>query len=330
MAVLRSPPIYSSDHIFHPPHTIDMQFQAQVFAPCPLLNKSCFRHGSRSNTLEFSRKPVGLMFTKNGIFGESLLVDSRGNLCQLRKKDGLAVIAAIEEGNLGVDILRKRKVVEHICLLKAKKDLSEEQEQVMLDYLYTTQYQMRGIVAISLGRISDQNPEQYSHAIFMRFQTKEDLTKFYQNPFYVGVLKEHVMPYCHGVINLDYESEVEDDILPIFRKGEEFNYGVELILLVAFMSSSLGELAEDALTSLTKLTQEFPSLIVQATKGPSLDISNTKYTHGVVIRFRSSEAFNMFINSSDYNNMWKSKFQPIIQKALYINFSVDPVGSELM
>lgn len=44
-----------------------------------------------------------------------------------------------------------RKVVEHICLIKAKEDLSEEQEKDMLDYLYTTQYQMRGIVAISLG-----------------------------------------------------------------------------------------------------------------------------------------------------------------------------------
>lgn len=44
-----------------------------------------------------------------------------------------------------------RKVVEHICLLKAKKDLSEEEENDMLDYLYTSQYQMGGIVAISLG-----------------------------------------------------------------------------------------------------------------------------------------------------------------------------------
>lgn len=32
-----------------------------------------------------------------------------------------------------------------------KEDLSEEQEKDMLDYLYTTQYQMRGIIAISLG-----------------------------------------------------------------------------------------------------------------------------------------------------------------------------------
>lgn len=41
--------------------------------------------------------------------------------------------------------------MEHICLLKANENLSEDDENDMLDYLYTTQYQMRGIVAISLG-----------------------------------------------------------------------------------------------------------------------------------------------------------------------------------
>lgn len=38
-----------------------------------------------------------------------------------------------------------------MCLIKGKEDLSEEQEKDMLDYLYTTQYQMRGILSISLG-----------------------------------------------------------------------------------------------------------------------------------------------------------------------------------
>lgn len=92
---------------------------------------------------------------------------------------------------------KKRKVVEHVCLLKAKKFLSDKDEKDMLDYLYTSQYQMRGIVAVSLGRISDDNVENYTHAVFMRFQTKEDVTRFYENPFYLKVLKEHVMPYCH-------------------------------------------------------------------------------------------------------------------------------------
>lgn len=43
--------------------------------------------------------------------------------------------------------------MEHICLLKAKVDLSEEEENDMLDFLYTTQYQMGGILAVSLGEL---------------------------------------------------------------------------------------------------------------------------------------------------------------------------------
>lgn len=43
--------------------------------------------------------------------------------------------------------------MEHVFLLKAKEDLSGEEEKDMLDYLYTAQYQMGGIVAISLGEM---------------------------------------------------------------------------------------------------------------------------------------------------------------------------------
>lgn len=53
------------------------------------------------------------------------------------------------------------------------------------------------ILYIPVGRTSDQNPQNYSHGVFMRFQRKEDLAKFYDNPMYLHVLKEHVTPYCH-------------------------------------------------------------------------------------------------------------------------------------
>ncbi|XP_011080997.1 stress-response A/B barrel domain-containing protein UP3 [Sesamum indicum] len=304
-----------------------MQILTQIFVPYTLpLNEGGLRRGTLSKTPTFSINPL----KKSWSPGVAFLVDWGGIFCHWAKKDKRVVFSAVEEGSLAHGVQRKRKVVEHICLFKAKKDLSEDQEKDMLDYLYTTQYHMRGIVALSLGRISEPNPEQYTHAIFMRFQTKEDLAKFYENPFYLGVLKEHVMPYCHGFFYLDYESEVEDDILPIFRKGEEFNHGVELVLLVAFSRSSLGGPAEDAMTSLENLTMEFPSLIVQATKGPNLNMTNMEYTHGVVIRFRSSEAFKIFMNSSEYSTMWKSKFQPFIQKVLSLHFLVDPIGTELM
>ncbi|KAI3420472.1 NAC domain-containing protein [Psidium guajava] len=55
---------------------------------------------------------------------------------------------------------------------------------------------------------------------------------------------------------------------------------------------ALGELAEDVLCSLHRIAMEPPSLIVQVSQGLNFNsTSNTEYTHGVVIRFRSIEAF---------------------------------------
>lgn len=101
----------------------------------------------------------------------------------------------------GTESLRKRKVVEHIFLLKAKENLSDEEEIDMLDSLYTSQYQTRGIIAISLGRIVNQNSDGFTHAVYMRFQQKEDLSRFYEI-CYAGVLKKHVLPYCHVCPNM--------------------------------------------------------------------------------------------------------------------------------
>ncbi|GAB4856889.1 hypothetical protein Ancab_014807 [Ancistrocladus abbreviatus] len=232
--------------------------------------------------------------------------------------------------NSGNNMQRKREVVEHVCLLKAKEDLSDEEEKDMLDYLYTSQYLMGGIVAISLGQTSDQNSNNYTHAVYMRFQRKQDLAKFYENPSYLQLLKEHVDPYCHELMYVDFSSEVQDDILPIFRKGEEFNYGLEFVLLIAFRESALSGQVEDALASLTKLVTEFQTLIVQSTQGCNFNPTSKEYTHGVVIRFRSVEALQMFLDSSEYKDMWKSKFQPIIRRTLSIHFVVDPVGTQLM
>lgn len=102
------------------------------------------------------------------------------------------------------------------------------------------------------------------------------------------------------------------------------------MVLISFNKGSIGRPAQAALDALANLTLEFPSLIVQATKGQNINNSSKEYTHGAVIRFRSFEAYEIFVNSSEYTDMWNSKFQPIIQKAFYVNFSVDPVGKELM
>ncbi|KAK9276608.1 hypothetical protein L1049_006143 [Liquidambar formosana] len=277
-----------------------MLIQAHTLSPSTLHLPHCHRQNPISSPCCFSsqysesssRKPYNVL-RLNGV----------KNMRIRRGRNRRAIFSASEGNNPGNVVERKREIVEHICLLKAKENLSDDEEKDMLDYLYTSQYQMGGIVAISLGCILEKNLENYTHAVYMRFQKKEDLAKFYENPFYLGVLKKHVMPYCHGLINVDYKSEVEDDILLIFRKGEEFNYGVEFILLIAFDESAVGEPVEDALTSFARLTMEFPSLIVQSTQGSNFNLRNKEYTHGVVIRFRSLEAFEIFVGSPEYKDV---------------------------
>ncbi|KAH1265502.1 hypothetical protein GmHk_01G001194 [Glycine max] len=69
---------------------------------------------------------------------------------------------------------------------------------------------------------------------------------------------------------------------------------------------ALGNQAEHALASLASMMLESPSFIVQFTHGLNLSLSSKEYTHGVVIRFRSVEAFEIFINSKEYKN-WELK-----------------------
>ncbi|XP_020082265.1 stress-response A/B barrel domain-containing protein UP3-like isoform X3 [Ananas comosus] len=234
------------------------------------------------------------------------------------------------DGVPGDGFVKKRKIVEHIFLLKAKDDLTEHDEKDMLDYLYTCQYQMSGILAISLGRIEVPNTDNFTHALYMRFQKKEDLAKFYKNSYYSKILREHVTPFSYGSISVDYESEVEDDILPIFRRGEEFNYGVECVLLISVVESASREAVEDAVATFQNLIGQFSSFIVQATFGCNLNHADNEYTHAAVIRFPSFEDLESFRESIDYQDMWRSKFLPITRKALLMHFTVDPVGTELM
>lgn len=228
------------------------------------------------------------------------------------------------------EIVKKRKIVEHIILLRGKPNISDAEEKDMLDYLYTSQYQMRGILAVSLGRIERPNTENFTHAVFMRFQQKEDIAKFQSSTYYSKVLDEHVKPVSYGLVSVDFESEVEDGITPLFRRGEDFNYGVEFILLLSFLETASGEAVEDALAHLQKLIIQCSSFIVQATSGCCLNLMESRYSNAAVIRFPSFDDFKLFRDSVEYKDMWASKLDPVVERSLELHFIVDPVGSQLM
>ncbi|KAL8141659.1 hypothetical protein V2J09_014691 [Rumex salicifolius] len=283
-------------------------------------------------SLFFTYRSSSILAQKS-IFFFFFVQDSSAKAIAIQRRDQFRLVMASSSSssqNSNNFAVSRRKVVEHICLIKAKEELSEEQEKNMLDYLYTSQYHMSGIVAISLGRNSDKNKDGYTHAVYMRFRTKEDLSKYYENPSFTKVLKEQVFPHCNELLYVDFESQVEDDMMLIFRKGEEFNSGVEFVLLIEFMETALDGDADEALVSLENLIEEYPNLIVQSNQGCNFNSSNKEYTHGVVIRFRSVDAMEIFMASREYKRIWSSKLLPISQKTLSVYYSVDPIGNQIM
>lgn len=111
---------------------------------------------------------------------------------------------------------------------------------------------------------------------------------------------------------------------------QDFNYGVEFMLLVSFLKTASREATEDALASLDKLISQCSASIVQATCGCCLDRPDNGYSHAAVIRFPSSDELKLFRESEEYKDMWASKFRPIVERSLHLHFTVDPVGNQLM
>lgn len=129
---------------------------------------------------------------------------------------------------------------------------------------------------------------------------------------------------------MDYEAEVEDDILPLFRRGEDFEYGVEFILLFSVHEDVSVEVIGDALDAFANLIEDFGSSIIQYTQGKNFSVNCKDYTHGVMIRFPSEAALEGFTSSPSYTGIWKQKVLPISKRTLIVYFLIDPIGTTLM
>ncbi|KAJ6956241.1 hypothetical protein NC652_007363 [Populus alba x Populus x berolinensis] len=88
---------------------------------------------------------------------------------------------------------------------------------------------VHALFSFSTGRISIDRGKLYSCCCH-GFPSK-DFASFYENPFYLKVFDEHVITITPifskillDLVNVDYESEAEDDMLRISGKGEQRSF----------------------------------------------------------------------------------------------------------
>ncbi|KAG0554348.1 hypothetical protein M758_12G086700 [Ceratodon purpureus] len=219
-----------------------------------------------------------------------------------------------------------RKVVEHVVLLQMEEDLTDEQEKDMLDHLYSLQYHYRGILAVSLGRVVERMPEGVTHAFFQRFPSFEALEQYMNHPARLKVADEFISPYCKGRIVADFEAEVEDDLEPLFRRGDKFQQGIEHVVLIKVREGASQAGTEGMMEAFNALPQQIdPSVIVQLTAGVNLSDRSKGYTHGVLVRVPSEEALDTFSKHPAYVSVFTEKVLPISAGLLSADFLVDPV-----
>eukprot|EP00249_Psilotum_nudum_P014681 c24948_g1_i8 orf=196-1134(+) len=222
-----------------------------------------------------------------------------------------------------------RRVIEHVTLFQMNEDFSKDQATVMLDYLYTMQYQMRGIIAVSLGYVNN-NAEGCTHASVMRFPSVETLKAYYEHPIRTMITNEYIIPYQHEFICVDYEADVQDDIMSIFRRGEEFERGVENVMFLKVKEGIGPGIVQQALRSLSDLIQDFGSLVVQHTAGTNFGNLNKDYTHGMITRFPSEEAKTIFTQHPSFLEVMENKVFPMSSKVLSVDFAVEPIGTTVL
>jgi hypothetical protein len=196
---------------------------------------------------------------------------------------------------------KTREVVDHAVLFKMKDDLTEDQEREMLEALFTLQYQCKGVLYLSVGSLLEKTVEGYTHGLFARFATKADVDAYMEHPGRWAIAKELIIPYYNGLVMLDVEDEVADDLESVFGREYAQCGGVDHFVLFKVKEGTSQESVEAMLQSFKDLAASLdPSILFQLTSGKNISPVGKGYTHGFIARIQSEEALEAFTKSEGY------------------------------
>eukprot|EP00850_Spirogloea_muscicola_P012184 SM000078S22043 [mRNA] locus=s78:134484:137012:- [translate_table: standard] len=132
------------------------------------------------------------------------------------------------------------------------------------------------------------------------------------------------------VLIVDFESEVEEDIEALFRRGDAFEAGIEHIVLVRVKEGTSKEDSKAMVEALAELPSKIGDNVVQLTTGTNFAKQSQGYTHGLVVRVPSDEDLQAYNKHPSHREVLKKWVLPVSQSLLAVDFRVDPIGSRLM
>lgn len=216
----------------------------------------------------------------------------------------------------------KASVVELLWLLKARSDADPAQVEVLLDSLWSLQYMVpAGILCAAAGPVvscvaynpseeqqqqeqeqqsqasssEQQQPQQqqqqykdsaqcgFTHAVHFRLASRLHLEHLMAHPL-MASSRDQVADMCTDHAQLVFEGMVTKRLEALFRRGEEFESGVEHVLLL--QPGANGGLGADAfLAQLAELAESSVAGGIQASHGAVISCVHAAATHVLMTRF---------------------------------------------
>lgn len=146
----------------------------------------------------------------------------------------------------------------------------------MLDDVWSAQYLVPGPIVGCAGPLiafESSSEATYSHAVFFRFGRECTRSTFQQHPIVIDIIGNKAGPLCDSMMTFNFEGAVPNELESIFRRGTDWEVGVECILGLVGRDD---DQTEEEIIEFLSLTQQLASSsafgAVQATFGPCTEV----------------------------------------------------------
>jgi hypothetical protein len=95
-------------------------------------------------------------------------------------------------------------VIDHLVFLAANEDASPEDIEDLISSLRNLKETVPGVVDLSAGENFSPRSGGYTHGIFVRFETREDLQGYMQHPDHLAVVGKLDRLTTRIVIDYEY------------------------------------------------------------------------------------------------------------------------------
>jgi antibiotic biosynthesis monooxygenase (ABM) superfamily enzyme len=95
-------------------------------------------------------------------------------------------------------------VIDHLVFLAANEDASPEDIEDLISSIRNLKETVPGVVDLSAGENFSPRSGGYTHGIFVRFETREDLQGYMQHPDHLAVVEKLDRLTTRIVIDYEY------------------------------------------------------------------------------------------------------------------------------